>query len=138
MYRAKNKEIKIADTDRRYELFLLPENAEHIIKKAKHHSHQATLMQVVALAYSAHYIEIEHNEAEQRTLVYGLVIFRGKYCQVVGYITELYGGRFVLETFRVVSNNTIRNICIEYHDRLTTVEFSPNGKIIRHRTKGHA
>jgi len=138
MYRAKNKRIKIAETGRSYELFLIPEHAEHIIKKAADASHQASLMQVIALAYNAYYIEVTtKDQPEPHTLVYGLVIFREKYYQVVGYVTELYGGRFVLETCRVVSDNSLQALCLEFHDRLTTVEFSPDGKIIRHRTKSN-
>lgn len=93
-------------------------------------------LEVLPITGSAHQA-LAKDKPEPHTLVYGLVIFREKYYQVVGYVTELYGGRFVLETCRVVSDNSLRALCLEFYDRLTTVEFSSDGKIIRHRTKSN-
>lgn len=139
MYRSHNKKIKIYGQKAAYEVFLIAENAQHIVSKAAHHSHQVTLLEVMALASSAYYVEASiYEHPEQPVLVYGLVIFREKYYQVVGYTTELYGGRFILETCRVVSDVTLQAVCAAKRDSLTTVEISPNGKITRHRNQREA
>ena len=107
MYRSHHRKIRVENRGRRYELFLSADNAQHILERADDPSHGFDLVDAEKMCYAAYYVSRgpgkKSNEAHD--VVYGFVLFASpteasqpKYYQLVGYTTELYGGRFILET----------------------------------------
>jgi hypothetical protein len=122
MYRSHNKKIKLLDTGPGYELFLLPENAQHIIDRADHHSHQVTLLQVINLASAAYYINWkDYTTPEPHSKVMGLVKYDKKYYQIVAYLTELPSRRCILESCHVLNDDRLLRWCRNNDDLLKSV-----------------
>lgn len=122
MFRSHNKKVKLKDTGPGYELFLLPENAQHIIDRASHHSHKVTLLQVMNLAQAAYYIPYkEYLTPEPHIKAFGLVKYDDKYYHLVASFTELYNRRCILETCHVLSEDKLLRWCQRNDDLLKSV-----------------
>ena len=79
MYRSHNKKIRIENRGAWYELFLIAENAQHMVDRAAHPSHCVSLNEIMELARVAYYIRRTlFSRPEPHHLVYGLLSFEGK------------------------------------------------------------
>ena len=88
MYSSRNKKVKLRDIGEGYEVFLTPENTQHIIDRAGHHSHQVTLRQVMNLAYAAYYVPDKlYDKPEPHLRVKGLVKYEEKFYLIIAYLT---------------------------------------------------
>ena len=142
MYRSHHRKIRVENRGRRYELFLSADNAQHILERADDPSHGFDLVDAEKMCYAAYYVSRgpgkKSNEAHD--VVYGFVLFASpteasqpKYYQLVGYTTELYGGRFILETCHLLADAYLRQWC-DNHKELFNV-FTPNHFLLRHGQK---
>ena len=142
MYRSHHRKIRVENRGRRYELFLSADNAQHILERAPDPSHGFDLVDVEKMCYAAYFTSggPTRKSSEPHNLVYGFVLFvsplatsKPKYYQLVGYTTELYVGRFILETAHVLADAYLRQWC-DQNRRLLNV-FTPHHYLLRHAQK---
>jgi hypothetical protein len=132
MYRNKNRKIRYEGDGKSYELFLLPENAQHIIDRASHHSHKVTLLQVMNLAQHAYWVfDKEYKTPEPHQRVFGLVVYDEKFYQVIAYLTQTPTYRCILESCHVVADNKLLRWCQTNRDLLSTVTTDASTKALR-------
>lgn len=108
MFRSHNRKVRLMLDGPGYELFWIAENAEHVITRANHHSHQISLLEAERLAEIAYFIHKgDYNARMQYQKVIGVAIFRNKTYQIIAYLTDFPTRRCILETCHVVNDNKI-------------------------------
>lgn len=129
MYSSRNKKVKLQDVGEGYELFLTPENAQHIIDRAAHESHKVTLRQVMNLAYAAYYIpDKSYLKPEPHLRVMGLVKYANKFYQIIAYLTQVPSNRCILESCHVVNEDRLQRWCNTHTDLIKTVSDNDTRK----------
>ena len=75
MFRSHNRKVRLMLDGPGYELFWIAENAEHVITRAAHHSHQISLLEAERLAEIACFVpKGPYNERMRYQKVVGVAI----------------------------------------------------------------
>ena len=112
MYRSHNRKIRLERTGPGYELFWIAANAQHIIDRESHHSHQISLLEIEQRAHTAYFIrDKKYQTPEPHDRALGFFAFRKHYYVILAYVTELYGRRCVVESCHVFSDVVLLTWC---------------------------